>query len=354
MTATREIDDTKLHELLMKVVGDMGAAFSTALIVLGDRLGLYEALAQSAATPAELAERTGTHERYVREWLGNQAAGGYVDYDPVLGRYSMNPEQAAAFADRTSPAYMNGAFEIAAAMVHAEPRIRESFRTGEGLAWGDQHTCLFGGTEAFFRSSYVGNLVQTWIPSLDGVQEKLEAGCRVADVGCGHGASTILMAEAFPNSTFVGFDYHAESVATANARAAERGLSGRVRFEVADATSFPGSDYGFVTHFDAFHDLGDPAGAARRAREALADDGVWMMVEPFANDRPEDNHNPVGRVFYGASTMLCVPCSLALDGPALGAQAGEGRLSELVRGAGFSRVRRATETPFNIVLEARP
>ena len=351
---TARLDEAKLNDLLMKVVGDLGAALSTSLVVLGDKLGLYRALAEAPATPAELAERTGTHERYVREWLDNQAASGYVEYDAKRKRYSMTPEQAAAFADPSSPAFMTGAFEIASASVHAEPRIRENFRTGEGLAWGEHHECLFRGTESFFRSNYVGNLIGGWIPALDGVQERLEEGCAVADVGCGHGASTLLMAEAFPRSRFTGFDYHAPSIATANERARERGLAGRVRFEVADATSFPGSGYGFVTHFDCFHDLGDPAGAARRAREALADDGTWMIVEPFANDRPEENHNPVGRVFYGASTTICVPCSLALGGPALGAQAGEARLSEIVRGAGFGSVRRATETPFNLVLEARP
>ncbi|MFT5291025.1 MAG: SAM-dependent methyltransferase [Planctomycetota bacterium] len=351
---TNQIDESKLNDLLMKVVGDMGAAFSTALVVLGDKLGLYKALAESPATAAELADRTGTQERYVSEWLNNQAAGGYVNYDASETRYCMTPEQAAVLADPTSPAFMTGAFEIATATVHAEPKIRENFKTGAGLAWGDQHTCLFGGTESFFRSNYIGNLVNNWIPALDGVKERLEEGCSVADVGCGHGASTVLMAEAFPNSTFVGFDYHDASIAVANERAAERGLADRVRFEVADATSFPGSNYGFITHFDCLHDLGDPAGAAKRARETLADDGTWMVVEPFANDRPEDNHNPVGRVFYGASTMLCVPCSLALDGPALGAQAGEARLAKIIKDAGFSRQRRATETPFNLVLESRP
>lgn len=351
---TTKLDETRLNTLLMKVVGDMGAAFSTALVVLGDKLGLYKALAEAPASSSDLASRTGTNERYVREWLNNQAAGGYVQYDAAKGVYSMTPEQTAAFADSSSPAFMPGAFDVAAATVHAEPRIRENFRTGAGLPWGEQHTCLFGGTESFFRANYIGNLVHNWIPALDGVKERLEAGCTVADVGCGHGASTVLMAEAFPKSTFVGFDYHDASIATANERAKQRGLSGRVRFEVADATSFPGSGYGFVTHFDCFHDLGSPAGSAKRVRETLANDGTWMIVEPFANDRPEDNHNPVGRVFYGASTMLCVPCSLALNGPALGAQAGEKRLGSLIREAGFSKVRRATETPFNIVLEARP
>lgn len=350
---TQTIDETKLNQLLMKVVGDMGAAFSTALVVLGEKLGLYKALAEKPATSAELAQRTGTTERYVREWLGNQAAGGYVQFDAATQRYSMTPEQVAAFADSSSPAYMPGAFEVATAAVHAEPRIRENFKTGAGLAWGDHHTCLFTGTESFFRANYVGNLIHNWIPALDGVKARLEAGCTVADVGCGHGASTVLMAEAFPKSTFIGFDYHDGSIETARERAAERGLAQRVRFEVADATGFPGSGYGLVTHFDCFHDLGDPLGAARRVRKAIAADGTWMIVEPFANDRPEDNHNLVGRVFYGASTMLCVPCSLDRGGPALGAQAGEARIAKLVSEAGFRRMRRATETPFNLVLEAR-
>ncbi len=351
---TAQIDEAKLNELLMKVVGDMGASFSTALVVLGNKLGLYRALAESPATPADLASRTDTSERYIREWLNNQAAGGYVNYDASKGMYFMTPEQAAAFADESSPAFMPGAFDIAAASIFAEPRIRENFKTGAGLPWGEQHNCLFGGTETFFRSNYIGNLVANWIPALDGVKARLEAGCTVADVGCGHGSSTVLMAEAFPNSTFVGFDYHEPSIKTANERAKARGLGNRIRFEVADAVSFPGKDYGLITHFDCLHDLGNPAGAAKRVRETLASDGTWMIVEPFANDKPEDNHNPIGRVFYGASTMFCVPCSLAMKGPALGAQAGEAKLSEYVRGAGFKSVRRATETPFNIVLEAKP
>jgi 2-polyprenyl-3-methyl-5-hydroxy-6-metoxy-1,4-benzoquinol methylase len=351
---TTSINEAKLNELLMKVVGDIGAAFSTALVVLGDKLGLYKALAESPATSSELAERTGTNERYVREWLNSQAAGGYVQYDAAQTRYSMTPEQAAAFADSSSPAFMPGAFAVAAATVHAEPRIRENFRSGAGLPWGEQHNCLFAGTESFFRANYIGNLIHNWIPALEGVKQRLEAGCTVADVGCGHGASTVLMAEAFPKSKFTGFDYHEASIATARERAAKRGLADRLRFEVSDSTSFPGANYGLITHFDCFHDLGNPAQSAKRAREALSPDGTWMIVEPFANDKTEDNHNPVGRVFYGASTMLCVPCSLALNGPALGAQAGEKRLSEIVRAAGFSRIRRATETPFNIVLEARP
>lgn len=350
---TVSIDPDRLTQLLHRVVGDMGAAFSSSLVVLGEKLGLYRALAQGPATSAELAAATGTTERYVREWLDNQAAGGYVQFDGATDRYWMTGEQAAVFADEGGPAYMPGAFEVAAAIVHAEPRMRERFRTGAGVAWGDHHECLFHGTESFFRANYVGNLVQNWIPALDGVAERLSSGIEVADIGCGHGASTILMAEAYPQSRFVGFDYHADSVATARRRAEERGLADRVRFEVADATSFPGGGYGLIAHFDSLHDLGDPVGAARRVHETLAEDGTWMVVEPFAGTRPEHNHNPIGRVFYAASTMLCVPCSLAVDGPGLGAQAGEERLGKVFDSAGFSRVRRATATPFNLVLEVR-
>lgn len=354
MAQARAVDEGKLHELLGKVVGDLGAAMSTALVIIGDELGLYRGLAEGGPqTPAELAVRTGTHERYLREWLNNQVAGGYVGYEPATGRYALSPEQAAAFADPDSPVFMPGAFSVVAATIHARPRISEAFRSGEGLAWGEQHECLFSGTERFFRASYLGNLVSSWIPALDGVEERLRAGIRVADVGCGLGASTIIMARAFPRSTFVGYDYHPASVETATRRATDAGVADRVRFEVGDATSFPGDGYDFIAHFDCFHDLGDPLGAARRVREALAPDGTWMLVEPFAGDRPEENHNPVGRVFYGASTMVCVPCSLAMKGPALGAQAGQARLAEIVREAGFTRFRRATETPFNLVLEAR-
>lgn len=350
------IDEKKLGEFMGKVVGDVGAAMSAVLVVMGDRLGLYKAMAASGpVTPSELAKRTETSERYVREWLDAQAAGGYVTYDAPTRRYTLPPEQAFALADETSPAFCPGLFQVAQAMWNGEAKMVDNFRTGEGLAWGHQHPCLFEGTERFFRAGYIGNLVGGWIPALDGVKEKLERGAKVADVGCGLGASTILMAKAFPKSTFVGFDSHEGSIATANVRAREAGVADRVKFEVASSTTYPGSAYDLVAHFDCLHDMEDPIGAARHAKETLAADGTWMIVEPFASDKPEDNHNAVGRVFYSASTMLCVPHSLSQRGPALGAQAGEGRLREvIVTGGGFSRLRRATETPFNLVLEARP
>jgi SAM-dependent methyltransferase len=306
-------------------------------------------------TPAELAARTETTERYVREWLNNQAAGGYVGYDPATRKYALSPEQAMALADETSPAFLPGAFQIVAAAMRAEPRISNAFRTGAGLDWTEQDPILFEGTERFFRPGYVANLTSAWIPALDGVAAKLERGAKVADIGCGHGASTILMARTYPRSSFVGFDYHAASIETARRRAREAGLSDRVRFEVASAQDFPGTDYDLAACFDCLHDMADPIGAARHIRGALATDGTWLLVEPYATDHVEQNLNPVGRVFYGASTVFCVPCSLAGHGPALGAQAGEEALRKIVtEGGGFTRFRRATETPFNLVLEARP
>ena len=349
-----EIDEAKLGAFMGRAVGDMGAAFSAVLVVIGDKLGLYKALAAAGPlTPAELAGKTGTVERYVREWLDNQAASGYVAYDPPSGRYHLPPEQALAFAQEGSPVFLPGAFHIIAACFAAEPKIAERFRTGGGLEWGEHHQCLFEGTERFFRPGYAANLVSTWLPSLTGVVEKLRKGATVADVGCGLGASTILMAQAFPASRFFGFDYHEGSITTARARAKAAGVEDRVTFSVARSTDFPGGRYDLIANFDSLHDMADPLGAARRVREALAPDGTWMIVEPFAGDRPEENHNPVGRVFYGASTMLCVPVSLAQRGPALGAQAGEARLRELVQTAGFAGLRRASQTPFNLVLEAR-
>ncbi|HVO31739.1 MAG TPA: class I SAM-dependent methyltransferase [bacterium] len=348
------LDEAKLNEFLGRVVGDMGAAISAVMVRIGDRLGLYKALAaQGPATPAELAKRTSCAERYVREWLDNQASGGYVVYDPKTGRYALPPEQAAALADESSPALMLGGFQIIDSIFRDARKMEERFKNGDGMAWGDHSPDLFEGTERFFRPGYVANLVAAWIPALDGVKAKLEKGAKVADVGCGLGASTILMAKAFPRSTFVGFDYHGASIEAARERARAAGVGDRVRFEVAGATDFPGNDYDLVCHFDCFHDLADPAGAAARVKKALAKDGTWMLVEPFANDRPEENHNPVGRVFYGASTMLCVPCSLHGHGPALGAQAGEKRLAEIIGKAGFANVRRATQTPFNLILEAK-
>ena len=350
-----EVDMAKLEQFLGKVVGDVGSAMSAALVVIGDRLGLYRALARDGAlTPTELAKRTETSERYCREWLHAQAAGGYVTFDAATGKFTLPPEQAVALADDTSPAFVPGLFQVTQAMWNGVPRIAESFKKGDGLSWGDQHPCLFEGTERFFRSGYIGNLVSSWIPALDGVKAKLERGAKVADVGCGLGASTIIMAQAFPRSTFVGFDSHQGSIEMARKRAKDAGVAERVTFEVAGATSYPGSGYDLVAHFDCLHDMEDPVGAAKHVRETLASDGTWMIVEPFANDRAEQNHNPVGRVFYSASTMLCVPHSLSLKGPALGAQAGEARLREVVvDGGGFKKMRRATETPFNLVLEAR-
>jgi ubiquinone/menaquinone biosynthesis C-methylase UbiE len=349
------VDETKLNEFMNRAVGDIGATLSSALLVIGDRLGLWKAMAKNGpVTAAELAKRTDTAERYVREWLDAQAAAGYVAYDPATRRYRLPPEQAAALADESSPAFLPGLFEVAAACWAATDKATENFRSGSGMEWGQHHPCLFEGIERFFRSSYIGHLVPTWIPALEGVQAKLAAGARVADVGCGVGASTILMAKAFPKSRFWGFDYHADSIRLAKERAEAAGVGDRVTFEVALATEYPGHDYDLVTHFDCLHDMQDPKGAAKRVRHTLHPDGTWMIVEPLAADRPEQNHNPVGRVYYSASTLLCVPHSLAYSGPALGAQAGEARIREVVEAGGFKRFRRATETPFNMVLEARP
>jgi SAM-dependent methyltransferase len=350
---TAAIDPAKLDAFLGQVVGDAGAAMSAALVVLGDRLGLYKALARGAATAAELARRTGTAERYVQEWLDAQASGGYVLYVPETGTYALTPERIAALADELSPAFVPGMFQIMQAMWTAVDRMAEKFKTGDGHAWGEHHPCLFEGTERFFRSGYRGNLVSSWLPALDGVVPKLERGAKIADVGCGLGASTILMAQAYPKSRFFGYDSHGPSIELARKRAAEAGVGDSVSFEVAGATDFPGRDYDLICHFDCLHDMEDPNGAGKRAREALAPDGTWMIVEPFAADRREDNHNPIGRVYYSASTMICVPHSLSRRGPALGAQAGEGRLGRIAKEAGFSRFRRATHTPFNLVLEAR-
>ncbi len=349
------IDENKLNQFVNQAVTDVGATMSSILVVLGDRLGLWKAMAASGPIDAaSLAQRTETHERYVSEWLNAQAAAGYVTYDPKTAKYTLPPEQAMALADETSPAFFPGLFEVAAACWAATDKMTERFRTGGGIEWGHHHPCLFQGTERFFRSSYIGNLVQAWLPALDGVVAKLERGAKVADVGCGVGASTILMAKAYPKSNFVGFDYHQGSIDLANKRAAAAGVADRVKFEVASSTDFPGRDYDLVACFDCLHDMQDPKGCAAHVRKALAQDGTWMIVEPFASDKPEENHNVVGRVFYSASTMLCVPHSLAFGGPGLGAQAGETRLRDVVSSGGFTRFRRATETPFNFVLEARP
>jgi SAM-dependent methyltransferase len=350
------IDEAKLHEFVMKGVIEMGAALNAALIVVGDKLGLYKAMAGAGGlTSAELAAKTGTAERYVREWLAAQAAGGYVTYDPVAGTYTLPPEHAMALADENSPVFLAGAFYLVAACLKDEEKITDAFRTGKGVGWHEHHPCLFVGTERFFRPNYRANLVSQWIPALGDVEAKLKAGARAADVGCGLGTSTILMAQAYPKSTFVGFDYHPDSIALAREAAGKAGVSDRVKFEVAMAKNYPGKGYELVTFFDCLHDMGDPAGAAKHVLETLAPTGTWMIVEPFANDKLEDNLNPIGRAFYSASTMLCTPASLSQEvGLALGAQAGEARLAKVLHSAGFTRVRRAAETPFNIVLEARP
>ncbi len=350
------INQDKLHEFLGKAIVDFGATFNAALIRIGDKLGLYKALASGGPqTPAELAKRTGTAERYVREWLSAQAAGGYVTYDSSNGRFHLSEEQAFAMADESSPVFLPGAFQCALAAVKAEEKLTERFKTGQGMGWHEHHPELFVGTERFFRPGYAANLISAWIPALTGVDAKLKNGARVADVGCGLGASTILMAKSYPRSEFVGFDYHDKSVETAKQRAKDAGMGDRTRFEVAKAKDYPGKDYDFVTFFDCLHDMGDPAGASTHVRSTLKKDGTWMIVEPFAGDKLEDNLNPIGRAFYGASALICTPASLSQEvGLALGAQAGEKRLREVVTSGGFSQFRRATQTPFNLIFEARP
>jgi SAM-dependent methyltransferase len=348
------INEARLNEFLGKAVGDLGAAMSASLMLVGDRLGLYKGLAQGAATSAELATRTGTHERYIREWLGNQSAGGYVQYDAASKTYSLSDEQKACLADPDGPVDLSGAYNVVEAAFHALERTQENFRSGQGMEWGEHHPCLFHGTERFFRAGYNAHLLTEWLPALSGTVARLRSGGKAADVGCGHGASTILMALAYPNSEFVGYDYHEGSIEVARQRAKAAGAR-NARFEVADATSYKDGNFDLIAFFDCLHDMGDPVGAARHARGALQPEGACMIVEPFAGDNVEDNLNPVGRVYYGASSQICVPVSLARNGPALGAQAGEAKLrGVVVEGGGFSRFRRAAETPFNIILEARP
>ena len=351
----RALDEAKLMEFVFRAVDEVGATLNAALVVMGDKLGLYRALAGAGpTTPEELASRTGTTERYVREWLNAQAAGGYVEYDAEGGTYELAPEQTVALTDESSPAYLPGFFQLALGSVLDSPRITETARSGGGLGWHEHVHDVHEGCERFFRPGYNAHLVASWLPALEDVAAKLERGARVADVGCGHGASTILMAQAFPRSTFVGSDYHAGSIETARVRAEEAGVGDRVTFEAAAAASHPGDGYDLVTMFDCLHDMGDPVGAARKVRELLAPDGTWMIVEPAAGDRVEDNLNPVGRAYYGFSTLLCTPASLSQDvGLALGAQAGGARIREVVEAAGFTRFRRVAETPFNHVYEAR-
>ena len=353
---TTTIDEQRLNELLGQAVGEIGATVNAALIVLGDRLGLYRALAEGGPLEAsQLAQRTGTTERYVREWLAAQAASGYLEYDPATARYTITPEQAAMFADDSSPGFVAGAFQLALGTVTDVERIREAFTTGAGMGWHEHGHDVHEGCERFFQPGYRANLLDSWLPALNGVHEKLTRGGRVADVGCGHGASSILIAQGYPNATVVGFDYHQASIEQARRRAQDAGVGERIRFEVATADSFPGQGYDLIACFDCLHDMGDPVAAARHIREALAPDGTWMIVEPNAGDRVEDNLNPIGRAYYAFSTLLCTPNALAQDGKlALGAQAGEARLREVLNAGGFTRVRRAAETPFNIVLQARP
>jgi 2-polyprenyl-3-methyl-5-hydroxy-6-metoxy-1,4-benzoquinol methylase len=349
----REPNPEKLNALVGKLVGDLGVSLAGASILLGDRLGLYKAMSDGApVTPFELAKKTNLHERYVREWLCGQAASGYIDYNSEKDAFSLSPEQAMAFAEEASPAFFAGAFDVVQSTYLDEPKVAEAFRTGKGVGWHEHSKCLFSGTERFFRPGYNANLVSNWIPALDGVEEKLKAGAKVADVGCGHGASTIVMAQAYPNSEFFAFDYHMPSIERAKTLAQQAGVSDRITFAQASAKDFPARGYDLVAFFDCLHDMGDPVGAGKHVKETLAKDGSWMIVEPFAHDHLKDNLNPVGRVFYHASTFICTPASLSQEvGLGLGAQAGESRLRQVATEAGFKRFRRATETPFNIIFE---
>lgn len=349
------INESKLDEFMGQFVHDLGAVMHAATIVIGDQLGIYKALAEGPATAEDLARRTQTDARYLREWLSAQAASSYVCYDPESERFSLSEEQAFALAEEGSPAFIPGAFQIAVDQFKSIPKMIQAMRTGLGVGWHEHDAALFHGTERFFRPGYAANLVSQWIPALDGVKERLQEGASVADVGCGHGASTILMAQAYPASSFTGFDYHPPSIDHARASAQQAGLDRRVRFEVASAKDYPGADYDMVAVFDCLHDMGDPVGASAHVKSSLKPEGSWMIVEPFANDHLEDNLNPVGRVFFSASTFICTPASRAQEvGLCLGAQAGEARIRDVVTQGGFTHFRRATQTPFNLVYEARP
>lgn len=356
MSATQPapINEEKMNAFIGKVVGDFGAALSSSLVYIGQKLGLYKALAQAGSvTPAELAQQTSTNERYIREWLINQAASGYVEYDAASGRFSLTAEQAVALTDETSPFYVGGGFYVIKAMGNAVPHIEKAFKSGGGLLWGDNDPDLFIGVERFFRPGYAAHLIASWIPSLNGIEEKLKTGGKVADIGCGHGASTVIMAQAYPNSHFSGFDNHAKSIETARQRAKEAGVSERVTFETANAGDFPDQQYDLITFFDCLHDMGDPVGAAKRAYQTLSPTGTAMIVEPMAGNTVEENFNIIGRTFSGASTLCCTANSLALGGPALGAVAPESVIRDVVMAGGFTEFRRATETPFNRIFEAR-
>ena len=350
----RPINEDKMNEFLGKVVGDFGAALSSSLVYIGQKLGLYKALAgDGPVTPAELAQKTSTNERYIREWLINQAAGGYVDYDAASGRYSLSPEQAAALTDEASPFFVGGGFYVVKAMTAAVSRIENAFKNGGGMLWGEHDPDLFVGTERFFRPGYAAHLIASWIPALTGVEEKLKAEGKVADIGCGHGSSTVIMAQAYPTSKFWGFDNHEKSIETARQRAKDAGVSDRVTFEVANASDFPDQQYDMIAFFDCLHDMGDPVSACKRAFATLVDDGAVLIVEPMAGNTVEENFNIIGRTFSGASTLCCTSNSMALNGPALGAVASEEAIRETVLAGGFTKFRRATETPFNRIFEAR-
>lgn len=350
------IDENKLNEMIGKVISDIGAIFHAPLVLIGERLGLFKKLATGKMNGEELAAATGTVDRYVQEWLPAMASGGYVSYDPKDEKYYLTEEQVMVLADEDSPAYMPGAFQAATAAIKSEPKINQAFKTGGGVNYLDHDAELFPGTENFYKPLYRTNLVQNWIPSLDGVQQKLEAGASVADIGCGYGFSTILMAQAFPKSRFVGYDYHEPSIVVARQRAENARVSDRVSFEPVSAHDMGSTGFDFITSFDCVHDMGNPAGAAKKVLDALKPDGTWMIVEPFAADRVEENFSPVGRLYYCASVTLCVSCALDQDDAvhALGAQAGEKKLKEVILSAGFTRFRRAAESPINIVYEVRP
>jgi len=349
------IDEEKLMDFIHKAIHDMGATVSASLVVIGEKIGLYKAMAGAGPiTAEELSKKTGVTERYVSEWLNNQAAGGYVIYDSQTQTYLLPDEHAACLADENSPTYLLGAFQSFTSMVKDEHKVTEAFKSGEGISWGDHHCDLYEGVERFFKTGYLANLVSNWIPALNGIETKLKSGIKVADIGCGHGASTIIMAKEYPESEFIGFDFHLDSITVARKRAREAGVENNIKFEVAESTSFPGKDYDFVTVFDALHDMGNPYGASEQIFKSIKSDGSWMIVEPFASDKPEENHNPLGRLFYGASTSVCVPCSLATKGPGLGAQAGPAKIEQVVKAGGFTTFRIATKNPFNIVYEANP
>jgi SAM-dependent methyltransferase len=355
MTPVRDVNPDALNALLGRAVQDMGAAMQAPLILIGDKLGLYRAMGDGVpVTSAELAKKTGTAERYVREWLNANAAGQLVQYDAKKGTYFMTPEQSLVLAMDDTPVHLPGFYHLLASLMKDEEKLTEIYRTGKGMGWHEHEKGLFEGTERFFRPTYLANLVSNWIPALKGVEKKLKAGARVADIGCGHGASTLLMSKAYPKSRFIGFDYHDASIKKARAKAKDAGVADRVTFEIAAAKDFPGKDYDLVAFFDCLHDMGDPVGAATHVKKTLASGGTWMIVEPFAHDDTAANHNPIGRIYYSASATMCVPCSLAQEvGMGLGAQAGPARLEKVVRGGGFTHFRKAAETPFNMVFEAR-